>query len=73
MLGLGKKVYIRSDITTWELFEELDIKVFDSIKDFDLRKVSLEDGRENYLKIKERFSEEKLYNELSVIFRVNDG
>lgn len=29
LLGLGKKVYMRSDITPWQLFEDIDVKVYD--------------------------------------------
>lgn len=29
LLGLGKKVYMRSDISPWQLFNDIDVKVFD--------------------------------------------
>ena len=30
LLGLGKKVFIRNDITSWKYFEKLGIKIFDN-------------------------------------------
>lgn len=68
LLGLGKKVYIRSDIVTWSLFETLDIKIWDSMKELSLKKISLEKAEENNNIIKERFSEKRLKKELERIF-----
>lgn len=68
LLGLGKKVYIRSDITSWKLFKELDIKIWDSMKNLSLEKIFLDEAEKNNKQIKERFSEEKLKEELKNIF-----
>lgn len=68
LLGLGKKVYLRDDITPWHLFEDLNVKVYSFNKeninsDFpdDLRK-------ENINRIKENFSYERLVSDWGKIF-----
>ena len=67
LLGLGKKVYMRSDVTSWKMFEEKGIKIFD----FENIEISLIDERikkENIEKIKTYFSEENLKSQLEKIF-----
>ncbi len=39
LLGFGKKVYVRSDVTCWKMFEEKGIKLFDIKKEIDLRSI----------------------------------
>lgn len=63
LLYLGKKVYIRSDITPWSYFKGLDIKIFDTInlKDeiFDrLISFDQEMGKKNRKIVGEEFTEE---------------
>ena len=41
LLGLGKKVYIRSDITTWDMLRALKVEIYD-IDKFELLKISPE-------------------------------
>ena len=62
LLGLGKKVYVRDDITTWEFFIEHGLKVFSSNSDFgnlfhEMDESIMEKNIEN---VKNKFSEEKL-------------
>lgn len=42
LLGLGKKVYMRSDVTQWKFFRDHDIEVFD-VRNIDL--VAMEDNK----------------------------
>lgn len=67
LLGLGKKVYIRDDVTTWEFFKELRITVYNN-KFIELNRISDEIKFKNIKKIKEHFSEEKLKKDLDKIF-----
>ena len=67
LLGLGKKVYIRSDITSWDFFNTLGIKIFD----IDELELTLLD---NSIKINNReivanyFSKENLVKQFSKIW-----
>ncbi|MBU3107649.1 TDP-N-acetylfucosamine:lipid II N-acetylfucosaminyltransferase [Clostridium gasigenes] len=69
LLGYGKKVYIRSDITTWEFCEEHNLKVFDTKGDFTelLNLISEGDRDNNVRNVKEYFSEKKLKSDLEKI------
>lgn len=67
LLGLGKKVYMRSDITPWQLFDSLDVKVYDVANvEIDLMDENIK--KENQEKIKEYFSKENLNKQLGNIF-----
>jgi len=68
LLGLGKKVYIRNNITTWRYFEEKRIKVY-NIKDFNLDLIDSRTAKINKEKIKGFFSEGNLINEWHEIFK----
>jgi hypothetical protein len=57
LLGLGKKVYMRSDITPWQLFAGLDVKVFD-VKNIEINSIDKQAQKQNQQRIKEYFSEE---------------
>jgi hypothetical protein len=67
LLGLGKKLYMRNDITPFSLFKSLKIKVFD-IKNIKLESISIKDAAHNNKKIEDYFCEEKLIQQLKVIF-----
>lgn len=67
LLGLGKKVYMRSDITPWELFKDIDVKVFD-VENIDLELFTKEEKQSNQSKIKEYFSEENYLEQLKYLF-----
>lgn len=67
LLGLGKKVYMRSDITPWQLFYSMGVKVFD-VRDIQIDVIDQQTKQENQQKIKEYFSEENLKRQLARLF-----
>ena len=67
LLGLGKTVYIRSDTTQWQLFEEKNIKIGDIAK---LTNLKCEEKVENIEAIKDYFSLENYLNQLNKLFEV---
>ena len=67
LLGLGKKVYMRSDVTPWKLFEEIDVKVFD-VNDITLDSIDEKVKIDNQKIIKNYFSEENYLKQLQNIF-----
>ena len=67
LLGLGKKVYMRSDITPWKLFQDIDIKVFD-VESISLELFTDNEKEKNKKKIKEYFSEENYLKQLKKLF-----
>jgi hypothetical protein len=73
LLGLGKKVYVRDDITTWNFFLDHDLKVYNSngnLEDlFDLIDENIR--TKNIENVKIKFSEEVLIKDWRKIF--NDG
>lgn len=68
LLGLGKKVYIRRDITTWFFFKEIGVKVFDT-ENINLELYDNDDKYANKKKIKEYFSEENYLKQLKHLFK----
>lgn len=69
LLGMGKKVYMRDDITTWEFFSKMNISLF-SINDhkIDLNQLNSKDRKKNSQIIKNYFSKENLLRQLISIF-----
>jgi len=67
LLGLGKKVYMRNDVTPWKLFSDIDIKVFD-VENIDIDVIMEETKVDNKRKIKEYFSEENYLKQLQNLF-----
>lgn len=67
LLGLGKKVYMRSDITPWAIFDELGVKVFD-LRNFDLVPLTDDVRKDNQVLIENHFSVAALTQQLSKIF-----
>ena len=67
LLGLGKKVYMRNDVTPWKLFNDIDIKVFD-VENIDIDVIMEETKVDNKRKIKEYFSEENYLKQLQNLF-----
>ena len=67
LLGLGKKVYMRSDVTQWEFFKSHEIAVYD------IDRLEVTTGPETHLeankaKVKNLFSERTFIRQLSEIF-----
>jgi dTDP-N-acetylfucosamine:lipid II N-acetylfucosaminyltransferase len=67
LLGLGKKVYMRRDITSWQLFQNIGVKVFD-VENIDLELIDEHTKRDNQQKIKKYFSEKSYICQLKKIF-----
>jgi hypothetical protein len=68
LLGLGKKVYVRNDTTTWETFRRLEITVFE-IDALDLTLLDEIHRDRNRKLIIGNFSERNLRNELKAILQ----
>lgn len=70
LLGLGKKVYIREEITTWQFCIDHELKVYSTNDDFNdiFEEMSEEIKQKNMENVKTKFSEEKLVNSLKDIF-----
>ena len=68
LLGLGKKVYMRSDVTPWAMFNGLGVKIFDLLK---INLSAMDDSvlKENKLRIKDNFSKVMLIRQLHNIFK----
>jgi hypothetical protein len=67
LLGLGKTVYMRSDRTTWELFEDIDVKVFD-VENIKLDLLDEKIKKDNQEKIKKHFSIDNYKKQLQELF-----
>lgn len=67
LLGLGKKVYMRSDITPWSTFSEKGIQVFD-IENIDILQLDENIRQQNMVRVKEYFSQENYTKQLKNIF-----
>lgn len=68
LLGLGKKVYMRNDVTPWMFFNKRCIKVFD-VDELQLTFLPNDVKENNRLKLMEYFSESCLNNQLEELFR----
>jgi len=67
LLGLGKKVYMRSDVTPWAMFMSIGVKIFD-VAEFNLELIEIDVRRANEEHIKNYFSESELSLRLKYIF-----
>jgi dTDP-N-acetylfucosamine:lipid II N-acetylfucosaminyltransferase len=67
LLGMGKKVYMRSDVTSWRLFNNLNVAVFD-VENLELTRLEQPVQRANEQKIATYFSEEQLRSQLTALF-----
>lgn len=63
LLGLGKSVYMRSDITSWGFFNQLGVKLFD-VKELDLQRISQDEVMKNRKIISNYFSKDSLIRQL---------
>lgn len=73
LLGLGKKVYIRDDITTWLFCKEHGLKVYSINNEFHtlLSPINKKTKNKNVEKVKEHFSITKLTDDWKKIFERN--
>lgn len=67
LLGMGKKVYMRSDITPWEMFKKIGVKVYES-SEVELSSIDENFVERNRTAIKNNFSEEIIVDQLNKIF-----
>lgn len=70
LLSLGKKVYIRDDITTWSFCENHALKVYSIDKEFKdiFKPIPNEIKKKNVERVKTQFSEKKLVDDWAKIF-----
>lgn len=70
LLGLGKKVYIREEITTWKFCIDHDLKVYSANGNYDnlFEEMDEKIKQKNIENVKIKFSEEKLVEDLKKIF-----
>lgn len=75
LLGLGKKVYVRDDVTTWEFFIDHDLKVYNTNSSFDdlFEEMDMSVKEKNIESVKSKFSEKKLIKDWRTIFICGDG
>lgn len=66
LLGMGKTVYIRSDVSQWELFKKERIKVLD-VERNDLKLIDSETAAHNAQIVKQKFSRAKLIEQYARI------
>ena len=67
LLGLGKKVFMRDDITSWESLNQIGIRVYSLCK-FDLSNQPEANKVLNEAAVRKYFSELNLHNQISKIF-----
>jgi len=67
LLGMGKKVYLRSDVTSWNVLKGFNVEVYD-IEDFTLDLISDDAKNKNKQIIKDEFSRENLADQLKKMF-----
>jgi len=70
LLGFGKKIYIRDDITTWEYMISHGLKVYsiNDVEDDILTPICSDIKTKNIQNVKNYFSESKLITDLEVLF-----
>lgn len=68
LLGLGKKVFLRGDVTAWKFFQELGVKVFDS-RYFNLLSLDVDERMHNQKIIAAHFSQAMLIQQWRDIFK----
>lgn len=68
LLGLGKKVYMRSDVTTWKTYRELGLHIFDA-QHIDISPLSDEMADANKKIVSAHFFEANLASQLEDLFR----
>lgn len=67
LLGLGKKVYMRSDVTSWQFFRELGVTIFD-VREIELARLEETARSTNKANIAAYFSESRLREQWENLF-----
>lgn len=70
LIGLGKKVYIRDDITTWDFCNDHNLTVFSINNEHEdlLSEIASKTSKKNQKNVKNHFNEEKLKMDWEFIF-----
>ncbi|PZO85707.1 MAG: hypothetical protein DI626_07335 [Micavibrio aeruginosavorus] len=68
LLGMGKKVYMRSNVTTWDCLKKCGAELYD-LEELDLTRIAPDVAAKNNLAIAGYFSEENMASQYAVIFR----
>lgn len=68
LLGLGKTVFMRTDVTPWKSFAELGVTIFD-VDQLNISRLSPDEAQRNRQIISEAFSEAALLSQLAEVFR----
>lgn len=67
LLGFGKKVYLRKEITTWSFLHSLGVTAFD-MRSLDLSKIKINISNKNSGIIAKYFSKKNLLSQLECVF-----
>lgn len=67
LLGFGKKVYLRSNISSWPVFEQQNIRVFDTLEGINIDPLDESVKVSNIARTRAFFSRENLLNDLRQI------
>ncbi|MCV9917826.1 TDP-N-acetylfucosamine:lipid II N-acetylfucosaminyltransferase [Pseudomonas sp. BT-42-2] len=68
LLGMGKKVYLREDVSTWDVFKRRGIEAY-SLSDLSLTTLDADIASRNRALVLKEFSEEALKMQLTNIFK----
>ena len=68
LLSLGKKVYLRSDVTPWAYLKSLGLHIYDTTSHITLEQLSPISSKSNISICKLEFNNEKLFNAWHEIF-----
>lgn len=60
LLGLGKKVYMRNDVTSWQSFSDDGLHIFDVNAEFTLDRLNEDLAKENHQLVSDIYSRERL-------------
>jgi dTDP-N-acetylfucosamine:lipid II N-acetylfucosaminyltransferase len=68
LLSLGKKVYIRSDATPWEYFNDMGMAIYDSTGLVKLEPIDTRISEQNMLVCRKQFTQEALLDGWKKVF-----
>ncbi len=68
LIGLGKKIFMKPNISSWDLFTEIGLKVYD-INTLDLDRLTEAQKSHNQMAVRTYFSEENYLKQLKTLFR----
>lgn len=68
LLSLGKKVFLRQEVTPWAYLNGMGLKVFDIAAEFDLKKIEQDDARRNMTVCEEQFTTKNLIESWKRVF-----